>query len=88
MNKRHAAAVALLVVGFILCYGTVGDAEFHNVWTSLHTVKCVIGLLLLAAVIPVSGDVDCDNVDCANIDEDDADCADIGEDEQTGGEEK
>lgn len=57
VNKRHVAAVVLFVAGFILCYGTVGDSEFHNVWTSLHTVKCVIGLLLWAAVIPVSGDV-------------------------------
>lgn len=57
MNKRHIAAVVLFVVGFILCYGTVGNSEFHNVWTSLHTVKCVIGLLLWATAIPVSGDV-------------------------------
>lgn len=78
VNKRHVAAVVLFVAGFILCYGTVGDSEFHNVWTSLHTVKCVIGLLLWVAAILASGDADFD----------DAECADTDEDEQDGGEDK
>ena len=75
VNKRHAVAVVLLTLGFILCYGTVGHAELHNVWTSVHTVKCIIGLLLWAAVIPVLGDADFAG----------ADCADLNEDEQDGG---
>lgn len=77
MNKRHAAAVALFVVGFILCYGTIGHSELYDVWTSLHTLKVTIGTLLLFASVPVWGDAECD----------DADCTDVDEDEQTGGEE-
>lgn len=56
-TKRQLIAVALIALGIIICFGTVGDAEFHNVWTVWHTVKCVVGLTALLASIPVSGDV-------------------------------
>ncbi|MDE7195040.1 MAG: hypothetical protein K2O14_13910 [Oscillospiraceae bacterium] len=52
-----------MVLGFILCLGTVGDMEFHNTWSVWHTVRCVIGLLLMAAAVPVSGDVSANDVE-------------------------
>ncbi len=61
--KRQLIAIALMALGFILCLGTVGDMEFHNIWSGRHTVRCVIGLLLMAAAVPVSGDVSANDVE-------------------------
>lgn len=62
-TKRQLIAVALLALGIMLCLGTVGDMEFYNVWTVRHTVSCVVGLLLMAVSVPVSGDVTGDDVE-------------------------
>lgn len=62
-TKRQLIAVALLALGIMLCLGTVGDMEFYDVWTVRHTVSCVVGLLLMAASVPVSGDVTGDDVE-------------------------
>lgn len=62
-TKRQLIAIALMVLGIIICFGAVGHSEFHNVWTVWHTVKCVVGLAALLASIPVSGDVSANDVE-------------------------
>ena len=56
-TKRQFIAVVLIALGIIICFGAVGNAEFHNVWTVWHTVKCAVGLAMALASIPVSGEV-------------------------------
>lgn len=62
-SKRQLIAVALMVLGIIICFGAVGHSEFHDVWTIRHTVKCAVGLAVALASIPVSGDVTRDDVE-------------------------
>ncbi len=62
-TKRQLIAIALMALGIIICFGAVGHSEFHDVWTVRHTVKCVVGLAVALASIPVSGDVTRDDVE-------------------------
>ncbi len=57
MNKRHVAAIALLGLGFIVCLGTVGDADFNGMWAREYYIRVGIGMALCLTAIPVSGDV-------------------------------
>ena len=57
MTKREIIAAALLGLGFIVCLGTVGDADFNGMWADEYYIRVGIGMALCLAVVPVSGDV-------------------------------
>ncbi len=57
MTKRERIAAALLALGILICIGTVGDADFNGMWADEYYIKAGIGIVLLFAAIPVSGDV-------------------------------
>ncbi len=57
MTKREIVAAALLGLGIIVCIGTVGDADFHGMWADEYYIRIWIGITLMAAAIPVSGDI-------------------------------
>ena len=57
MNKRHVAAIALLGLGMLICIGTIGDADFNGMWATEYYIRACIGIALLFAAVPVSGDI-------------------------------
>ncbi|MDE7194768.1 MAG: hypothetical protein K2O14_12480 [Oscillospiraceae bacterium] len=57
MTKRELIAAALLGLGFLVWLGTVGDADFHGMWSDEYYIRVGIGMALCFAAVPVSGDV-------------------------------
>ena len=59
MTKRYIAAFALLAAGFLLIIGSVGKMEFDGFISPTELfIKAAVGIALMAAAVPVSGDVD------------------------------
>lgn len=61
MTKRQIIAAALLGLGFIVCLGTIGDADFNGMWADEYYIRARIGMALCLAAIPVSGDFTADD---------------------------
>lgn len=57
MNKRSIIAAVLMVLGLILTAGAVGSMEFDNLSGKDVFVNILIGIALLFAAVPVSGDL-------------------------------
>ena len=57
-DKRYLAAFALGMVGFIIILGAVGGLECDDFTYGQAAVRAAIGVLIMAAGIPVSGDMD------------------------------
>lgn len=57
MTKRQLIAAALLGLGILICFGTMGDADLRGMWATEYYIRAGIGMALCLAAIPVSGDV-------------------------------
>lgn len=57
MRKRQLIAVALLGLGILICFGTMGDADLRGMWATEYYIRAGIGMALCFAAAPVSGDV-------------------------------
>lgn len=55
MRKRQLIAAALLGLGMIVCFGTVGDAYLRGMWADEYYIRSGIGMTLCFAAVPVSG---------------------------------
>ncbi len=59
MNKRYIVAFVLLALGLVLVVGTFGKYEFDGVIAPAEFIgKTVLGLAMMAAALPISGDLD------------------------------
>ena len=56
-DKRYLAAFALGMVGFIIILGAVGGLECDSITYGQAIARGIVGLLIMAAGIPVSGDL-------------------------------
>ena len=56
-DKRYIAAFVLGMVGFIIVLGAVGGLECDDFTYGQAIARSVVGLLIMAAGIPVSGDL-------------------------------
>ena len=57
MTKRQIISAILLGLGIIVCLGTIGDADFNGMWADEYYTRAGIGIALLFAAVPVSGDI-------------------------------
>lgn len=57
MTKRQIIAGVLLLVGALLMIGAFGTAEFEDSFDREFLTRTIIGLALVFAAIPVSGDL-------------------------------
>ena len=55
--KRYLAAFVLGMVGFIIILGAVGGLEYGDFTYGQAIARGIVGLLIMAAGIPVSGDL-------------------------------
>ena len=60
MNKRYIIAGALIIVGLLLIFGAAGEADFSGEFEREFIARAAVGLLLIFAAVPVSGDLDID----------------------------
>ena len=58
MTKRQVIAGVMLVVGALLMAGALGTAEFNDDFGREFLTRTIIGLALVFAAIPVSGDLE------------------------------
>lgn len=59
MNIRQMIAAAMAVVGALLLFGAVGALEFGGVIPAGEFIaRSAIGIALIGAAVPVSGDLD------------------------------
>ena len=56
-DKRYLAAFTLGMVGFIIILGAVGGLECDDFTFGQAIARSVVGLLIMAAGVPVSGDL-------------------------------
>lgn len=57
MTKRQVVAGVMLIVGILLIIGTLGAAEFNDDFGREFLSRTIIGLALVFAAIPISGDL-------------------------------
>ncbi len=57
LTIREKIAAVMSVVGFLIALGAAGQAEFSAIWADEYYTRSGIGLLLMFASIPVSGDL-------------------------------
>ncbi len=57
MTKRQIIAGVMLVVGALLMAGALGTAEFTDNFGQELLTRTIIGLVLVFAAIPISGDL-------------------------------
>ena len=56
---RYTAASVLFIIGFLLIVGTFGKYEFNGfIDPGEFLSKITVGLLMIGAALPVSGDMD------------------------------
>ena len=58
MTKREIAAGIIGAIGFLVCFSAVGQAEFDGIFVEDFAARSVIGILLMFASVPLSGDID------------------------------
>ena len=58
MTKREIAAGIIGAIGFIICLSAVSQAEFDGIFVEEFAARSVIGVLLMFAAVPLSGDID------------------------------
>lgn len=57
MNKRYLLAAVLFTIGFLLLIGAVGSLECGEIGYKETFVRCSIGMVLIFAAFPVSGNL-------------------------------
>ena len=57
MNKRYIIAAVLMVLGLILTAGAVSGSEYGDLSFKDSIVYGIVGAALLAASVPISGDL-------------------------------
>ncbi len=57
MAKRQIIAGVMLAAGILLMIGAFGAAEFEDNFGREFLMRTVIGLMLVCAAVPVSGDL-------------------------------
>lgn len=57
MNKRSIIAAVLMVLGLILTAGAVSGAEYGDLSFKDSIVYGIVGVALLFAAVPISGDL-------------------------------
>ena len=57
MSKRQIIAGVMLAAGILLMIGAFGAAEFENSFGREFLTRTIIGLVLVFAAIPISGDL-------------------------------
>lgn len=60
MSKRQIAAGIIGAIGFLICLSAVSQAEFDGIFVEDFAARSVIGILLMFAAVPLSGDIDID----------------------------
>ena len=58
MSKRQIAAAIVGAIGFVVCLSAVSQAEFDGIYVEEFAARSVIGILLMFASVPLSGDID------------------------------
>ena len=58
MSKREIAAGIVGTIGFLVCFSAVGQAEFDGIFVEEFAARSVVGILLMFASVPLSGDID------------------------------
>lgn len=58
MTKREIAAGIVGAIGFLVCLSAVGQAEFDGIYVEEFAARSVVGILLMFAAVPLSGDID------------------------------
>lgn len=58
MTKREIAAGIVGAIGFLVCLSAVGQAEYDGIFIEEFAARSVIGILLMFASVPLSGDID------------------------------
>ena len=61
MNKRYIAAGIVGAIGFLITIGSVGSADFGDISIGEFAARSIIGILLMAASLPISGDISADD---------------------------
>lgn len=56
LTVREKIAVVMLLIGFLITLGAAGEIECAVVITRFTYVKAVIGLLIMWAAFPISGE--------------------------------
>ena len=57
MNKRSITAAVLMVLGLILTAGAVSGSEYGDLSFKDSIVYGIVGVALLFAAVPISGDL-------------------------------
>lgn len=57
MNKRSIIAAVLMILGLILTAGAVSGSEYGDLSFKDSIVYGIVGAALLAASVPISGDL-------------------------------
>ena len=58
MTKREIAAGIIGAIGFLVCLSAVGQAEYDGIFVEEFAARSVVGILLMFASVPLSGDID------------------------------
>ena len=58
MTLREIISAVLFALGFLLILGAVGQAEYSAIWADEFNIRAGIGIALMAAALPVSGDTE------------------------------
>ena len=61
MNKRYIAAGIVGTIGFLLMISAVSLADFGELPIGDFAARSVFGILLMAASLPISGDISADD---------------------------
>lgn len=61
MNKRHIAAGIVGALGFLLMLSAVSLADFGELPIGDFAARSIVGILLMAASLPISGDLAADD---------------------------
>lgn len=61
MNKRYIAAGVIGAIGFLICLSAVSQAEFDGIFVEEFAARSVVGILLMAVSLPISGDITADD---------------------------
>ncbi len=57
LTVREKIAAVMTIVGFLTALGAAGQAELSAIWADEYYIRSGIGLLLMFAAFPVSGDM-------------------------------
>lgn len=58
MSKRQIIAAIVGTIGFLACLSAVGQAEFDGIFVEEFALRSAVGILLMFASVPLSGDID------------------------------